>query len=184
MGLQEPNRVGRNGVTPLSEVAVAKELPRQNRLEFLGTRPSRPPEIPRAMRVAVENFKGGVGAGANPRKLARSWRGSKRKLHVLILDDWGMTPLDPATRHDLLEVIDGRISKSTLITSHPSSTGTHGSARAPSSPCEPLPGGISALHWMKIVLSPTSVGSHKPSHRTCRYVGTRGALTTLLQITT
>jgi len=37
---------------------------------------------------------------------------------VLILDDWGMTPLDQAARHDLLEVIDDRAtSKSTIITS-------------------------------------------------------------------
>jgi DNA replication protein DnaC len=37
---------------------------------------------------------------------------------VLILGDWGMTPLDQAARNDLLEVIDDRsTSKSTLITS-------------------------------------------------------------------
>lgn len=40
------------------------------------------------------------------------------RIDVLILDDWGMTPLDQAARHDLLEVIDDRsTSKSTLITS-------------------------------------------------------------------
>lgn len=39
------------------------------------------------------------------------------RIDVLILDDWGMTPLDPAARHDLLEVIDDRTRKSTLITS-------------------------------------------------------------------
>jgi DNA replication protein DnaC len=40
------------------------------------------------------------------------------RIDVLILDDWGMTPLDQAARHDLLEVIDDRSSsKSTLITS-------------------------------------------------------------------
>ena len=37
---------------------------------------------------------------------------------VLLLDDWGMTPLDQAGRHDLLEVIDDRSStRSTIITS-------------------------------------------------------------------
>ncbi len=37
---------------------------------------------------------------------------------MLILDDWGMTPLDQAARHDLLEVIDDRAtSRSTIITS-------------------------------------------------------------------
>jgi DNA replication protein DnaC len=41
------------------------------------------------------------------------------KIDVLILDDWGMTPLDQAARHDLLEVIDDRSTgaKSTIITS-------------------------------------------------------------------
>ena len=28
------------------------------------------------------------------------------KTDVLLLDDWGMTPLDQAARHDLLEVVD------------------------------------------------------------------------------
>ena len=36
---------------------------------------------------------------------------------VLLLDDWGTTPLDQAGRHDLLEVIDGPTRKSTVITS-------------------------------------------------------------------
>lgn len=36
---------------------------------------------------------------------------------VLLLDDWGMTPLDQAGRHDLLEVIDDRTARSTIITS-------------------------------------------------------------------
>ena len=40
------------------------------------------------------------------------------RIDVLILDDWGMTPLDQAARHDLLEVIDDRTTnKSTIITS-------------------------------------------------------------------
>ena len=40
------------------------------------------------------------------------------RIDVLILDDWGMTPLDQAARHDLLEVIDDRsVGKSTIITS-------------------------------------------------------------------
>lgn len=40
------------------------------------------------------------------------------RIDTLILDDWGMTPLDQAARHDLLVVIDDRsIGKSTLITS-------------------------------------------------------------------
>lgn len=44
--------------------------------------------------------------------------GQLARVDVLILDDWGMTPLDQAARHDLLEVIDDRsTTKSTIITS-------------------------------------------------------------------
>lgn len=40
------------------------------------------------------------------------------RVDVLLLDDWGMSPLDQTARHDLLEVIDDRsISRSTIITS-------------------------------------------------------------------
>lgn len=40
------------------------------------------------------------------------------RIDVLPLDDWGMTPLDQAARHDLLEVIDDRrTARSTIITS-------------------------------------------------------------------
>ena len=30
------------------------------------------------------------------------------RTHVLILDDWGLEPLQPAHRHDLLEILDDR----------------------------------------------------------------------------
>ena len=40
------------------------------------------------------------------------------KTDVLILDDWGLSPLDQSARTDLLEVIDDRVgTRSTLITS-------------------------------------------------------------------
>lgn len=39
------------------------------------------------------------------------------RIDVLILDDWDMMPSDPDARHDLLEVIDDRTGKSTLIAS-------------------------------------------------------------------
>jgi DNA replication protein DnaC len=40
------------------------------------------------------------------------------RIDLLILDDWGMTPLDQTSRHDLLEVIDDRVgSRSTIVTS-------------------------------------------------------------------
>ena len=40
------------------------------------------------------------------------------KVNLLIIDDWGLTPLTPAERRDLLEILDDRYSRgSTLITS-------------------------------------------------------------------
>jgi DNA replication protein DnaC len=40
------------------------------------------------------------------------------RIDVLILDDWGLTPLDQTARHDLLEVIDDRVGiRATIITS-------------------------------------------------------------------
>lgn len=37
---------------------------------------------------------------------------------LLILDDWGLYPLDTSARHDLLEILDDRVNaRSTLITS-------------------------------------------------------------------
>lgn len=53
-------------------------------MEFLGTRPSRPPEIPRAMRVAVENFKGGAGKSATTLHLAISL--ARKGYRVLLVD--------------------------------------------------------------------------------------------------
>lgn len=37
------------------------------------------------------------------------------RIDVLILDDWGLTPLDQAARHDLLEVIDDRASNKPIV---------------------------------------------------------------------
>ncbi|OGB74889.1 MAG: AAA family ATPase [Burkholderiales bacterium RIFOXYC12_FULL_60_6] len=40
------------------------------------------------------------------------------KIDVLLLDDWGLTPLQSSERHDLLEVVDDRVNtRSTIITS-------------------------------------------------------------------
>lgn len=40
------------------------------------------------------------------------------KLNLLIIDDWGLTPLTPAERRDFLEILDDRYNRgSTLITS-------------------------------------------------------------------
>ncbi|MGH8830939.1 MAG: IS21-like element helper ATPase IstB [Polaromonas sp.] len=46
------------------------------------------------------------------------WLIQLAKTDVLLLDDWGMSGLDPQTRADLLEIIDDRsASKATIITS-------------------------------------------------------------------
>ena len=43
---------------------------------------------------------------------------SLARADLLILDDWGLEPLDAAARHDLLEILEERYSRrSTLITS-------------------------------------------------------------------
>jgi DNA replication protein DnaC len=39
-------------------------------------------------------------------------------VHLLILDDWGLQPLDGVARHDLLEILEERYGRrSTIITS-------------------------------------------------------------------
>jgi len=40
------------------------------------------------------------------------------RIDVLLMDDWGLTPLQSSERHDLLEVVDDRVNtRSTIITS-------------------------------------------------------------------
>jgi DNA replication protein DnaC len=47
-----------------------------------------------------------------PRSLGRA--------DLLILDDWGLEPLDAAARHDLLEILEERYGRrSTIVTSQP-----------------------------------------------------------------
>ena len=42
------------------------------------------------------------------------------RVEILILDDWGLQPLDAAARHDLLEIVEERHGRrSTIITSQP-----------------------------------------------------------------
>jgi len=53
------------------------------------------------------------GDGSRPRLLQRLARA-----HLLILDDWGLAPLDDSARHDLLQVLDDRYGRrGTLLTS-------------------------------------------------------------------
>jgi DNA replication protein DnaC len=47
------------------------------------------------------------------RKPWSPWTGAR-----IILDDWGLEPLDPAARHDLLEILEERHGRrSTIVTS-------------------------------------------------------------------
>ena len=53
------------------------------------------------------------GDGSRPRLLQRLAR-----TQLLILDDWGLVPLDDIARHDLLEILDDRYARrGTLLTS-------------------------------------------------------------------
>jgi DNA replication protein DnaC len=46
-----------------------------------------------------------------------NWLIQLAKTDVVVLDDWGVTNLDPATRADLLEIVDDRAAhKATIIT--------------------------------------------------------------------
>jgi DNA replication protein DnaC len=48
-------------------------------------------------------------------------------VHVLILDDWGLEPLTPEARHDLLEILEERYGRhSTVITSQLPASAWHG----------------------------------------------------------
>ena len=53
------------------------------------------------------------GDGRHPRLLRALGR-----VDLLILDDWGLEPLDAAARHDLLEILEDRYGhRSTIVTS-------------------------------------------------------------------
>jgi DNA replication protein DnaC len=61
----------------------------------------------------VEQMRIAHGDGSFGKLLAQLAR-----IDVLLLDDWGLTPLQSSERHDLLEVVDDRVSaRSTIITS-------------------------------------------------------------------
>jgi len=46
-----------------------------------------------------------------------TWLAALARIDVLILDDWAVAPLDPATRADMLEIIDDRAgTRATILT--------------------------------------------------------------------
>jgi DNA replication protein DnaC len=59
----------------------------------------------------------GLGLARGDGRYARILK-SLARVHVLILDDWGLTPLTAEQRRDLLEIIDDRHGRtSTVVTS-------------------------------------------------------------------
>ncbi len=94
------------GPTGVGKTWLACALGQQSCRQGFPVLYQRVPRLTEALRIA--HADGSFGRLLN--QLAR--------VDVLILDDWGMTPLDQAARHDLLEVIDDRsTNKSTIITS-------------------------------------------------------------------
>lgn len=94
------------GPTRVGKTWLACALAQQARRRGFSVLYRRVPRLTEALRIA--HADGSFGRLLT--QLART--------DVLVLDDWGMTPLDQAGRHDLLEVIDNRSStRSTIITS-------------------------------------------------------------------
>lgn len=94
------------GATGTGKTWLACALGQQACRQGFSTFYTRLPRLLDTLRIAH-------GDGSFGKRLAQLAR-----LDVLILDDWGLTPLDPTARHDLLEVIDDRIhGRATIITS-------------------------------------------------------------------
>jgi len=54
------------------------------------------------------------------------------KVNLLVIDDWGLAPLDGQAQHDILDVIDDRVGiRSTLVTSQLPETKWHGTVADP-----------------------------------------------------
>ena len=94
------------GATGTGKTWLACALGQQACRQGFSTVYTRLPRLLETLRIAH-------GDGSFGKRLAQLAR-----IDVLILDDWGLTPLDQSARHDLLEVIDDRIQgRATIITS-------------------------------------------------------------------
>lgn len=94
------------GATGTGKSWIACALGHQACRQGLSVRYERPSRLLEDLRLAR-------GDGSLPRRLA-----TLARLDLLILDDFGLKPLLPSEKHDLLEVIEDRHgSRSTLITS-------------------------------------------------------------------
>ncbi|WP_086134637.1 IS21-like element helper ATPase IstB [Methylocaldum sp. SAD2] len=94
------------GATGTGKTWLACALGQQACRQGFSTFYARVPRLLDTLRIAH-------GDGSFGKRLAQLAR-----IDVLILDDWGLTPLDQTARHDLLEVIDDRVGiRATIITS-------------------------------------------------------------------
>ncbi len=94
------------GATGTGKTWLACALGQQACRQGFSTFYARVPRLLDSIRIAH-------GDGSFGKRLAQLAR-----IDLLILDDWGLTPLDQSARHDLLEIIDDRVgSRSTIITS-------------------------------------------------------------------
>lgn len=103
------------GATGTGKTWLACALGQQACRQGFSTFYARVPRLLDTLRIAH-------GDGSFGKRLAQLAR-----IDVLILDDWGLTPLDQTARHDLLEVIDDRVGiRATIITSQPPIDHWHG----------------------------------------------------------
>lgn len=91
------------GATGTGKTWLACALGQQACRQGFSTFYTRLPRLLDTLRIAH-------GDGSFGKRLAQLAR-----IDVLILDDWGITPLDQTARHDLLEVIDDRVSSRSII---------------------------------------------------------------------
>jgi DNA replication protein DnaC len=76
----------------------------------------------------------GLGLARGDGRYARMLK-SLARVQVLILDDWGLTPLTAEQRRDLLEIIDDRHGRtSTVVTSQPPIDNWHAISATPRLP--------------------------------------------------
>ena len=78
-------------------------------------RETQPPDRTAANRTSANNYGFGVAATARGEgRLARLIR-SLERTRLLIIDDWGPEPLNAEQRRDLLEIVDDREGKGSLL---------------------------------------------------------------------
>jgi len=104
--------------------ATAAAPPSETAASELTAAASRPPDrrvvldIARDLDACTLGHRGVLLDFGDPSMRASLHPGSLGRADVLILDDWGLEPLDAAARHDILEILDDRYGRrSTVVTS-------------------------------------------------------------------